>query len=51
MTVKPTKLLIKAVEESKMFLFEESEPTNCYICDMFKMKHEMLNETIENKKN
>lgn len=38
MTIKPSQLLVKAVEESKMFLFEENRPTSCYICQMFEMK-------------
>lgn len=39
---KPTNLLIKAVEESKIFLFEAQKPHRCYICQMLDLRKTYL---------
>lgn len=37
---KPSLLLIKAVKEVKIFLFDDVVPNECYICKMLKTKAE-----------
>lgn len=44
--MKPSELLTKAVDESKIFIFEETKPTACYICEMIKLKRAKRAEIV-----